>query len=1030
MARKSDSAKRRKHSRAKPLGWLRPRLEQLEDRRVMAVSTSLVAGVLTFTGDFGGVSNDKVIIQSTSPAGFLEYDDGSGLGSQTSATAVTQVIFNGNGGTDELVFIQANPNIFAPAGGVQFDGGSGSDTLTMVGGSAATFTSGAYNFTGPDSGTISYSTTGGTVNVAVTGMELINDTTTSGPHTTTGTGAGDGITLETGPVLPPVVGFQQGPVIVDGGDRDDHGFFSGGVNFNGWKFIEQMVNFVHTQSFIPGASGILSIGTDPSTQASAAIDSAAAVLGLSVTHVNGSANILAQSFTPFKLLYIPSNIENTTGGISGTEIDALFARRADIQTYVRAGGGIVALTEEDSAAATGEFSWLQIPDPFTIIGFTTGGISDPLRKTPQAIAAGFTISDAELSNGVPYHNVFTGPPGFNGLDIFVKDDGPNNIVGDSDDRNVTLGQGAINQLFGGGATIKIYGSFPTLQVGMKPSLGVNGAGGNDTITVDGATNFSLDGIGVPLSIDGGPAVGGDRLIITDTLDATGDTININQTSIEGLTGYAGTPDIAYANIDSLSVTGTGGSDTIDTQLNAGSDLDAVTVSGANGNDQFYVDLNTGNMTTNDVAGLVSLALNGNAGIDTFGETPSNAPLPPPPAPLQAPVFPLGKGKIQPSTTTVITINGGSPTVGGPPAFNATAGNVAGDKLNLDMSPASGPSVVVIVSTVSGLATATGYQNTNFSDIESIELCDQFLLTHVQMGDLFIRGTEGADVIQFQRTSTPNIYRTRVNSQFFNLGATRKMVVYGRGGNDMLMMVNTPLDAEFYGEGGDDYMSGYTGNDLMVGGDGKDRIIGHEGNNEMWGDNLPMPANGFALEGPGDGADQISGGSGLDTIYGQGGNDVIDAVGGVDYVSGGSGDDNIAGGEGNDRLYGGAGNDTVSGDAGDDLVAGNAGNDRLYGRGGNDAVIGGLGADLMTGDDGNDLMFDGTVMLLGGTDASLTKNDASDVAMLLLLTNWQLGIITPGVIHPHDGDVDSISGGAGTDSASPGPEDFGDWDFLF
>ncbi|HZN36803.1 MAG TPA: hypothetical protein VFB80_23400, partial [Pirellulaceae bacterium] len=134
-------------------------------------------------------------------------------------------------------------------------------------------------------------------------------------------------------------------------------------------------------------------------------------------------------------------------------------------------------------------------------------------------------------------------------------------------------------------------------------------------------------------------------------------------------------------------------------------------------------------------------------------------------------------------------------------------------------------------------------------------------------------------------------------------------------------------------------------------------------------------------------------------------------------------DTVDGGDGDDRLYGGDGNDTISGDAGNDVVAGNAGNDRLYGRAGNDVMIGGLGADIINGDEGNDLLFDGAVSLAGGTDASLTKNDANDLAMLAILTTWQAGIIAAGVAHPHDGDIDSLNGDSGDDTGSPGPEDF-------
>ena len=65
---------------------------------------------------------------------------------------------------------------------------------------------------------------------------------------------------------------------------------------------------------------------------------------------------------------------------------------------------------------------------------------------------------------------------------------------------------------------------------------------------------------------------------------------------------------------------------------------------------------------------------------------------------------------------------------------------------------------------------------NFNTIEAINLCDQNLLTRTAMGDLYVRTTEYGDTVQFSRTSTPNLYRTRINTQFFNLMATTKTIV--------------------------------------------------------------------------------------------------------------------------------------------------------------------------------------------------------------------------------------------------------------
>jgi hypothetical protein len=87
-------------------------------------------------------------------------------------------------------------------------------------------------------------------------------------------------------------------------------------------------------------------------------------------------------------------------------------------------------------------------------------------------------------------------------------------------------------------------------------------------------------------------------------------------------------------------------------------------------------------------------------------------------------------------------------------------------------------------------------------IEAINLIDGGLLTRVQKGDLYIRGTQNTDVTQFGVTLTPNVSSTRVNTTVQNLAVTTKTVVYARGGNDVVTQGTLPVRAEFYGEAGD------------------------------------------------------------------------------------------------------------------------------------------------------------------------------------------------------------------------------------
>jgi Ca2+-binding RTX toxin-like protein len=162
--------------------------------------------------------------------------------------------------------------------------------------------------------------------------------------------------------------------------------------------------------------------------------------------------------------------------------------------------------------------------------------------------------------------------------------------------------------------------------------------------------------------------------------------------------------------------------------------------------------------------------------------------------------------------------------------------------------------------------------------------------------------------------------------------------------------------------------------------------------------------------------------------------------GNDTLHGAAGDDILDGDDGNDRLYGNSGDDRLDGGNDNDFLAGNSDDDRLNGKSGNDVLIAGNGADRLTGEDGNDLLFDGTIVYnspappVVGTDNSTIKDDADDQAMKALLQAWSAGTLNlANVTRLHDGFVDKLGGGAGTDTAYASPtapnQDRGDWETL-
>lgn len=974
--------------------------EPLEDRRVLAIDTTFAAGVLTFTGDFGGVSNDKVILESTATPGTVNYDDGSGLGS-TTIGGVNSVVFNAGSGMNEMVVVNQAPTVFRPAAGAAFNIAFNNaddpdfDILRIVGGSAATVTSGSYSVSSPTSGTISYATTFTPVNITFSGLnstgatpDRVDDVTIQGGAFTTNTSTGaESVVVKVGPVLPPFQSFVQGPVFIDGGDRDQHGShvgaaIPGGTNTDGWLFIQQALNFVHSRkvaTFGNATNDILAIGVHPGLAMNALVN-AAGVLPLNITFVTGAAGIAAANLNSsvYDLIYIPSNDNNTTGGINNAEEAALTARKADVQAYIRSGGGLVALTDAES---TPPYAWLELPLPFTIQSFGVGGISDPLRKTPEAIAAGFTISDADLSDGVPYHNVFTGPLGFNGLDVFVKDDGPNNIVGDSDDRNVTLGQGAINQTLGGAATTTISGNQMTLiNVGNKLLLNLNALGGTDDILVDGSA-ISLDGLLAPLVINGGS--NGDSLSITDSADATGDAVSVTSLATTGLAGFP----ISYSGIGSLSVQATQGADT---------------------------------MTIN-----VGPAAPGLASVTVLGG-------------LSGDLFTGPSGYMRPSSTIALNVHGGTAAAAPGPGVPFNPFGEVVDKFNLDMTlRADGAAVlpVVIVDTNGGNAVSANTQLVRFTGIEDIDLMDDGVLTNTVIGDFYVRATDNADYIEFRSAAQVNpIFRVRVGNTYYpsstgNFGpyttGVSKAYIYGRGGNDTITMYNTRINGVIFGEGGDDVLTGGYGDDLLIGGQGNDRLNGAAvgGNDEIWGDDFDPVIDGVSIatrslaSQTGTGNDQINTYGGNDTIYGQGGADIINTGAGNDYLNGGPGDDQMDGQSGDDRLYGGAGVDTMTGAEGNDVVAGNAGNDTVTGASGNDILIGGLGIDIVNGGNGGDALVGDESN--GAGSGSLAKGDAADAALLALMAAWGplpiLASLGGFGFAGNDGSVDTLWGGTEADA---------------
>ncbi len=664
--------------------------ETLETRTLLTVTTGFAGGVLTFDGDG---ADDTIVIESTATPGEVNFDDGTGFGSQTQ-TGVNSIVFNGNGGDDSFVVSMATGELYRPAVGTTFNityaagGQTVTDSMVLGGGSATfieTYTPGAVG-----AGNLTFVDGGNTLSVNFSNLESLDDAADAGTFTANINGAPDVINVVDGPLLTPVASFVQGPIVVDGGDRDDHGSFSGGANQDGWKFMEQMLNYSLSEAFNPAATkDLLVIGAN-SGQALAAINSVVGAAGLnlaSVDFITSVVDIQNRDLTQYNAFFVPSDSGNTSGGITQAQVDALATRTTDITDFVRAGGGVVALTE---AATTNAFSWLAIPDAFVIAAsFQTIQRQTTFLATAFA-DAGLGITNTELSNGTPTHNQFIGPVGFNGLDPWVVFPGGDNLVdaanggefspnpqdpngtvvnGTGGDQINVLGQGAINETIGGGQALQINdggtNSFTTINLAQKVNVVVNAGGGNDVITVnltdalkaDGLTGLTINGeanndtinvralpADVPTQIFGG--TGNDTINIFDTSN----TVNniLSRMMIDGGTGT----DTVFVNDsgsnpagndgETVDISITGGVPAIEGIFGAGSAVSVmgtdILLSDATGTVQGSVEILTVstsadnddiNVDMNGVTAtdLTTITINGSGGSDLFNiqsDTPSDA----------------------------------------------------------------------------------------------------------------------------------------------------------------------------------------------------------------------------------------------------------------------------------------------------------------------------------------------------------------------------------------------------------------------
>jgi len=198
-----------------------------------------------------------------------------------------------------------------------------------------------------------------------------------------------------------------GPFILAGTDADDHGSVSGGVNQDGWFFMQRSLeNLAVAASLTNTNKHVVNLGSLSGSQAGSAAASAFGLSSLvgsgwSFSNVDGATDITnffngtgTVNINNTSLIMMDSG-QNVGGGSDATERGIFTTNASVIDTFLGNGGGLF-------SQANG-YGWVSALLPsLTVVSGQSSGIS----LTAAGSAAFPSLTNADLSAG-PYHNEFT-----------------------------------------------------------------------------------------------------------------------------------------------------------------------------------------------------------------------------------------------------------------------------------------------------------------------------------------------------------------------------------------------------------------------------------------------------------------------------------------------------------------------------------------------------------------------------------------------------------------------------------------------
>ena len=219
---------------------------------------------------------------------------------------------------------------------------------------------------------------------------------------------------------------SAGPIFLSGDDSEDH-FPPPFSPCSSLAILPVFQNIL--DNVANSGSDILALGISSSTSSAGKFVTAVADClspAQSVTLVTGT-NINTVDFTGYAIIWVPSNSNDTGGGISQVNNTRVVNRKSDIQTFVNGGGGLIILTQGiltdawdmvvGDCGAAGDITDLAVtatgnyPNCVTELCFAGTEVCCYNDVSATATGIDFGLSDTNYDHCC-FHTVFTAYPSF------------------------------------------------------------------------------------------------------------------------------------------------------------------------------------------------------------------------------------------------------------------------------------------------------------------------------------------------------------------------------------------------------------------------------------------------------------------------------------------------------------------------------------------------------------------------------------------------------------------------------------------